>query len=59
VYRAGDAVSAWVKAGIDAVGAGAGLAALAGAVLALIWAGLGMGLGRAYQRRTHEQPGAE
>jgi len=45
VYRAGDAVSAWVKAGIDAVGAGAGLAALAGAALALIWAGLGMWLG--------------
>lgn len=45
VYRAGDAVSAWVKAGIDAVGAGAGLAALAGAVFALMWAALGMWLG--------------
>ena len=51
VYRAGDAVSGWAKAGIDALGAGAGPAALVGAALALVWAGFGIGLGRAYGKR--------
>jgi AAA family ATP:ADP antiporter len=54
VYRAGDAVSGWAKAGIDALGAGAGPAALAGAVLALVWAGVGIGLGKAYRKRLPE-----
>jgi AAA family ATP:ADP antiporter len=54
VYRAGDAVSGWAKAGIDALGAGAGPAALAGAVLALVWAGVGTGLGKAYRKRLPE-----
>ena len=59
VYRAGDAVSGWAKAGIDALGAGAGPAALVGAVLALVWAGFGIGLGRAYSKRVpDETPGA-
>nr|WP_257022668.1 MFS transporter [Pigmentiphaga litoralis] len=51
VYRAGDAVSGWAKAGIDALGAGAGPAALVGAALALVWAGFGIGLGKAYGKR--------
>ncbi|WP_420226557.1 NTP/NDP exchange transporter [Pigmentiphaga litoralis] len=54
VYRAGDAVSGWAKAGIDALGAGAGPAAWVGAALALLWAGFGIGLGRAYARRLRD-----
>ena len=42
VYRAGDAASGWVKAGIDALGHGVALIALLGALCALAaaWAGL-------------------
>jgi AAA family ATP:ADP antiporter len=54
VYRAGDAISGWAKAGIDALGAGAGPAALVGAVLALVWAGVGISLGKAYSKRLPE-----
>ncbi|SOZ20644.1 putative transporter, Major facilitator superfamily MFS_1 [Cupriavidus taiwanensis] len=46
VYRAGDAVSAWVKTAIDALSGHPATVALAGAVLAVVWAGLGWWLGR-------------
>ncbi|SOZ38323.1 NTP/NDP exchange transporter [Cupriavidus neocaledonicus] len=46
VYRAGDAVSAWVKTAIDALSGHPATVALAGALLALAWAGLGWWLGR-------------
>ncbi|KUE89240.1 ADP/ATP translocating protein [Cupriavidus necator] len=49
VYRAGDAVSAWVKTGIDALSGHPATVALAGAVLALVWAGLGWWLGRRHE----------
>ncbi|WP_340525260.1 Npt1/Npt2 family nucleotide transporter, partial [Cupriavidus necator] len=49
VYRAGDAVSAWVKTGIDALSGHPATVALAGAVLALAWAGLGWWLGRRHE----------
>ncbi|UVE18402.1 MFS transporter [Pseudomonas sp. LS44] len=45
IYRAGDALSAWAKALLDGLGAGVLLAALAGAVCAAVWGGLGWYLG--------------
>jgi AAA family ATP:ADP antiporter len=46
VYRAGDALSGWVKSGLDMLGQGAVLVALVGAACALIWGALGWYLGR-------------
>ncbi|RBL86771.1 MFS transporter [Streptomyces cavourensis] len=50
VYRAGDAASGWVKAGVDALGHGVALIALLGAACALAAAALGYGLGRRADR---------
>lgn len=47
VYRGGDALSAWLKAGFDAVTSNPTAAMLVGGVLALIWAGSGAALARA------------
>lgn len=52
VYRAGDAASGWVKAGIDALGHGVALIALLGALCALAAAALGYGLGRRADRQA-------
>lgn len=49
VYRAGDAVSAWVKTAIDALSGHPAVVALAGAVLAIAWAALGWWLGRHHE----------
>lgn len=49
VYRGADAVSGWVKVGIDAIGAGAWLVALIGAAVALCWALVGQWLGRSHE----------
>jgi len=49
VYRAGDAVSAWVKTGIDALSGHPATVALAGAALATGWALLGWWLGRQHE----------
>jgi len=46
VYRAGDAISGWVKSGLDMLGQGAVLVALVGAFCALVWGALGWYLGR-------------
>jgi AAA family ATP:ADP antiporter len=46
VYRAGDAASGWVKAGVDMLGYGAALIALLGAACALGAAAVGYGLGK-------------
>jgi len=46
VYRAGDAISGWLKSGLDMLGQGAVLVALVGAACALIWGVLGWYLGR-------------
>jgi AAA family ATP:ADP antiporter len=46
VYRAGDAASAWVKTGVDALGHGVGLVAVVGALCAMLWAACGYALGR-------------
>ncbi|MCY1520375.1 hypothetical protein D9M68_551500 [compost metagenome] len=46
VYRAGDAASGWVKAGVDMLGYGAALIAVLGAACALAAAAVGDRLGR-------------
>lgn len=51
VYRGADAVSGWVKAGIDAIASSPAVVGVLGAVVALAWAGTGFGLARAQGRR--------
>jgi AAA family ATP:ADP antiporter len=51
VYRGGDAVSGWVKRGLDLVAEHPALAMLIGAGIALAWAATGGMLGRWHQRR--------
>ncbi|MEZ5900556.1 MAG: MFS transporter [Hyphomicrobiaceae bacterium] len=46
VYRGGDAVGGWIKAGLDLLAGHTGLAMLIGAAVALLWAGTGAVLGR-------------
>ena len=46
VYRAGDAMSGWVKSLLDLLGQGAGPVAVVGAGCALLWGYLGWQLGR-------------
>jgi len=46
VYRFGDVVSAWAKVGVDAMAGHPALAALAGAAIAIGWAGSGLFLAR-------------
>lgn len=49
IYRAGDAVSAWVRTAIDALSGHPATVALAGAALAIGWAWLGLWLGRRHE----------
>lgn len=49
VYRAGDAVSAWANTGIVAIGS-TGSAAVAGVVVAALWTGVGLYVGRHHDR---------
>tara|TARA_A100001391_G_scaffold197792_3_gene178513 strand:+ start:56732 stop:58048 length:1317 start_codon:yes stop_codon:yes gene_type:complete len=51
VYRGGDAVSGWLKRGLDLLGELPGLAMFIGAGIALAWAATGLLLGRAERRR--------
>jgi ATP:ADP antiporter, AAA family len=46
VYRGADAVSGWVKTGIDAIASNPAVVAVAGAALALLWAFTGWSLAR-------------
>ncbi len=46
VYRGGDALSGWVKRGLDLLGDHPGLAMVIGAGIALVWALTGLWLGR-------------
>jgi AAA family ATP:ADP antiporter len=46
VYRGADAVSGWVKTGIDAIASNPAVVAVAGAALALVWACMGWSLAR-------------
>ena len=56
VYRGGDALSAWVKAGIDAIAQQPMIAMLIGAGLALAWAANGAWLSRALDRHGAPTP---
>ncbi|MDF3835945.1 MFS transporter, partial [Cupriavidus basilensis] len=56
VYRAGDAVSAWIKTAIDAFSGHPAVVALAGAALALAWTWLGWWLGRQHEDRAANAP---
>ena len=58
VYRGADALSGWVKVGIDAIGAGAWLVALAGVAVALLWALVGRWLGWRHEASTDTQEAA-
>lgn len=49
VYRGGDAVSAWAKAGLDSLGRGFSFVALVGAVLAVVWAWVSLQIGRKHE----------
>ena len=51
VYRGGDAVSGWVKRGLDLIGEHPSLAMFIGAGIALVWAGTGGLLARAQRLR--------
>ncbi len=46
IYRGADAVSGWVKTAIDVIAANPAVVAVAGAVLALVWAFTGWSLAR-------------
>jgi AAA family ATP:ADP antiporter len=50
VYRGADAVSAWVKAGIDLIASNPAVAMLIGTGIALAWAATGGALARAHRR---------
>ncbi len=55
VYRGGDAISAWANTAIVAVGS-TGAAAVAGAVIAALWAWLGFYVGRRHDGATGAEP---
>jgi ATP:ADP antiporter, AAA family len=54
VYRGGDAISGWVKTGIDAFAQHPASAMLIGAALSVVWAVTGGLLARAHRRRAGE-----
>jgi ATP:ADP antiporter, AAA family len=51
VYRGGDVVGAWASAGIVAIASSAA-AAVAGAICALVWAAIGLVIGRRHDREV-------
>nr|WP_298373343.1 MFS transporter [uncultured Halomonas sp.] len=51
IYRGGDAISGWLKRGLDLLAELPGLAMFIGAGISLAWAGTGFVLGRAQRRR--------
>jgi AAA family ATP:ADP antiporter len=52
VYRGGDAISAWVSKAVGALGMGAALVMIVGALLAAVWAAIGYSLGRIHDKRS-------
>jgi ATP:ADP antiporter, AAA family len=50
IYRGGDAISGWVKRGLDLFADHPATAMLIGAAVALLWAKVGAGLGRRQSR---------
>lgn len=59
VYRGGDAVSGWLKRGLDLLGDHPALAMFIGAGLAVGWAATGLSLGRAQRRREQAEVTAQ
>jgi AAA family ATP:ADP antiporter len=57
VYRGGDAVSAWVYAGLAALGLGVGQTALVAAPVAGLWAVIAWRLGRSLESHEDGPPG--
>lgn len=58
VYRGGDAVTAWAFTGLTAVlGLSLGAVAAVGAVLATLWAGVAVALGRQYRQSSQADDG--
>lgn len=55
VYRGGDAVSAWVYAGLQAMGFSISAIAFLAVPLAGIWAGISFHLGRMHDRKVHSR----
>ena len=55
VYRGADAVSGWVKTGIDAIASNPAVVYVAGAGLALLWAWTGLSLARAQKKMAASQ----
>lgn len=55
VYRGGDAASAWLYAGLSALGLGLSAIAFIGVPLALVWAYNGIRLGRHQERLRQQQ----
>lgn len=55
IYRGGDAVSAWLKHGLDVIGQHPALAMFFGAAIGIAWASTGGLLGR-WQRRREVDP---
>lgn len=58
VYRGGDAISAWANTTIVAIGS-TGAAAIAGAVIAALWALLGFYVGRRHDSATDAEAGGK
>lgn len=58
VYRGGDAISAWLKRGLDLLAEHPATAMIIGAVIALVWAGGGGLLGRWHRQREEASPAA-
>ncbi|HSX63545.1 MAG TPA: MFS transporter, partial [Pseudoxanthomonas sp.] len=56
VYRGGDAVSAWVKRGLDLMAENPALAMFIGAGIALVWAATGGMLGRWQRQKESVEP---
>jgi AAA family ATP:ADP antiporter len=52
VYRGGDALSGWLKRGLDVMGEHPQLAMMIGVILALGWSATGLWLGKRHQRRA-------
>lgn len=55
VYRGGDLASGWVYAGLAGLGLSVGAIALLAVPAAVLWAGVGFGLGRRQEQRVRRQ----
>jgi AAA family ATP:ADP antiporter len=58
VYRGADALSAWVRTGVDLIAQHPAAVALLGSLIALLWAGNGAWLARRHARSTPASPAA-